>query len=169
MEYKSAEDFRQAAEKWIASYYQQGVRSEEKVTDGIRTRGGVTPNLATSMLCCMTYLLGVAYYSLRLYRDKQKAKSEALAALKKVAPKDGCADCEKHLETALSLLSATSRSGAVEPETLVQAVYPIWKDLFPHDTSREKGLLRYVLKHALGPEEFGPNGGAGPLPLDEKA
>jgi hypothetical protein len=142
MEYKSAEDFLQAADKWIAAYQEQ-LRGEKTGAGGVRTGGGGLLLLANGPLHCMPYLLGILYYSIRLLRDiqqtRKKLQGTALGTLTELKPTKKDSDPPEDLnKAATDLLVELARSGTLKPKGLVKVVWPLWQKYFPKWPRRSK-------------------------------
>lgn len=159
MEFRSAEDFRNAVTDCVASYTRAhdaavGSTGSCRKRSAVKTRGAVLGGTAMYSLQCIAYLLGIAYYAIGLYRvyqEKKKAqaqKEKALDTLERLAPTK--ADCKSDLEGARERLSELGKqSGALGVYELAVAIYPIYRRICPQPDEGQEGLLLYVLPLAL--------------------
>lgn len=158
MEFRSAEDFRNAVAECAKSYTGAGnahtasvESSSTRRRSAVRTRGAEVLGFAGYAIHCIAYLLGIAYYSVR-FRDG-KRNDEDRKTLQDLAPDKRQTDPAKDLDEVLQAFAKLTRNSTVNEETLFKAIYPIWKRVCPDAKKREEGLFRYVLRKALFGQE----------------
>lgn len=170
MEFTTAEDFRKAVTDCIESYTRArdaDSPSAESCGTGqksaVRTRGAESWGFAGYGFQCIAYLLGIAYYSIRIRDGKRKEGDEK--TLPQLRPDEAQTDPAKDLDETLQALAKLAGSSTLAEGELFKAIYPIWKRICPDAKQREEGLVRYVLRQAL----FAQDGTSKTLSKDDLA